>query len=56
MMIDVPSRGLDKLPDDEQKKLTVLTHKPKTVFQWPPDCLWPFTDHGKGYSTDILSG
>jgi hypothetical protein len=46
MIIEVPSRGLDNLPDDEQKKSTVLTYKPKATFHWPPDCLWPFMDDG----------
>jgi hypothetical protein len=51
MMIDIPSRGLDKLPDDERTKLTVPTPKAKAVFQWPPDCLWPFMDDAPGTDT-----
>jgi hypothetical protein len=46
MKIEVPSRPLDQLADDKQKKLTVLTYKTKATFYWPPDCLWPFIDHG----------
>ena len=45
MIIGVPSYGSDQLPDDEQKKLTVPTYKPKATFHWPPDCVWPFMDH-----------
>jgi hypothetical protein len=45
MTIEVPSRGSDQLADDELKKLTVLPHKPKATFHWPPDCLWPFMDY-----------
>jgi hypothetical protein len=45
MIIELPSRNVDQLPDDERKKLTVMTHKPTVTFQWPPDCLWPFMDH-----------
>jgi hypothetical protein len=45
MIIEVPSHGLDQLPDDELKNVQVPTYKPKATFQWPPDCLWPFTDH-----------
>jgi hypothetical protein len=45
MAIEVPSRPLDQLADDEQEHLTVLPYKPKATFQWPPDCLWPFMDH-----------
>jgi hypothetical protein len=44
MTIETPSRGGDRLPDDEQKQLTVLSHKPRATFQWPLDCLWPFVD------------
>ena len=40
----VPSRESDQSPDDKLKKLQVQTRKPKAVFQWPPDCLWPFMD------------
>jgi hypothetical protein len=46
MIIEVPRYGDDQLPDDEQRKLAVLPYKPKATFQWPPDCLWPFIDHG----------
>jgi hypothetical protein len=46
MIIEVPSHGSDQLADDELTQLTVLTYKPKATFHWPPDCLWPFLDHG----------
>jgi hypothetical protein len=45
-MIEVPSRGSYQLPDDELKNVQVPTCKPKATFQWPPDCFWPFMDHG----------
>ena len=45
MTIEVPSHGSDQLADDELKKLTVLTYKPKATFHWPPDCLWPLMDY-----------
>jgi hypothetical protein len=43
MIFDLPSYDSDYLPDDSKQQ--VLTRKPKAVFQWPPDCLWPFIDH-----------
>jgi hypothetical protein len=54
VIFDLPSCDSDHLPDDSKPK--VLTCKPKAVFQWPPDCLWPFIDHGigKGYLTDVI--
>ena len=49
MIFDLPSYDFDYLPDDSKPK--VLTRKPKLVFQWPPDCLWPFIDHGSEKDT-----
>jgi hypothetical protein len=46
MIIDVPSHASDQPSDEKQKKVTVLTNKPKATFHWPPDCMWPFLDHG----------
>ena len=46
MIIEVPPHGSDQHPDDEQRRLAVLPYKPKATFHWPPDCLWPFMDHG----------
>jgi hypothetical protein len=46
MISEVESHGSDQTPDDKQKKLTVPTYKPKATFHGPPDCLWPFMDHG----------
>jgi hypothetical protein len=47
MIIEVPPpHGSDELPGDEQRKLTVLPYKTKATFHWPPECLWPFMDHG----------
>ena len=43
-MHEVPYYDSHQQPD-ERKKLEVPTTKPKARFQWPPDCLWPFTDH-----------
>lgn len=51
MMIDIPSRGLDKLPDSEQKKLQVPDYRFKAAFQWPADCLWPLMDDAPGTDT-----
>jgi hypothetical protein len=31
---------------DEPKKLEVPTSRPNATFHWPPDCKWPFMDHG----------
>jgi hypothetical protein len=49
MIIDLPSYDPDYLPDDSKPK--DFTHKPKAVFQWPPDCLWPFIDQGSEKDT-----
>jgi hypothetical protein len=49
MIIDLPSYDPDHFPDDSKPK--DLTHKSKAVFQWPPDCLWPFIDHGSEKDT-----
>jgi hypothetical protein len=46
MIIEAPSHRSDQLTGDEQKKLTILTYKPKATFRWPPDCMWPFLDRG----------
>jgi hypothetical protein len=45
MIGKVPSHESDQRPDDEPKKLRVLTYKPKAAFRWPPDCLRPFMDY-----------
>jgi|HubBroStandDraft_4_1064222.scaffolds.fasta_scaffold07070_6 hypothetical protein len=42
MIMEVPANDSGQRPDDPSSK--DLTHKPKAVFQWPPDCLWPYTD------------
>jgi len=46
MIIEQPTGSMDHLPDNEPKTMQVPTYKPKAVFQWPPDCLWPFMGHG----------
>jgi len=46
MISKAPSHESDQRPDDKPKKLQVLTYKPKAIFRWPPDCLWPFLDDG----------
>jgi hypothetical protein len=51
MIMEVPSRGLDKLPEDEQKKLQVPDYRPKATFHWPLGCLWPFMDDAPGTDT-----
>jgi hypothetical protein len=45
MIIELPPHGSDQHPDDEQRKLAVLSYKPKATFDGPPDCLGPFLDH-----------
>jgi len=40
----VPSPDSDQHPN-ESRKPELLTTRPKATFQWPPDCVWPFTDH-----------
>jgi hypothetical protein len=44
MIIEVPAYDYDQLPDESKPR--DLTHKSKAVFQWTPDCSWPFMDHG----------
>jgi hypothetical protein len=46
MISKAPTHEFDQRRDDKPKKLQVLTYKPKATFHWPPDCLWPFMDHG----------
>jgi hypothetical protein len=29
----------------------LIANRPKAAFQWPPDCLWPFTDRGSDTDT-----
>jgi hypothetical protein len=45
MIGKVPSKDFQKQPE-EPKKLEEPTTRPKATFHWPPDCLWPFIDHG----------
>jgi hypothetical protein len=49
MIIDVPAYDSGQRPDEASSNH--LTHKPKAVFQWPPDCLWPFMDEPPGTDT-----
>jgi hypothetical protein len=51
MISKVPAYGSDELPDDELKNVQGPTYKPKATFQWPPNCLWPFIDHGSDNDT-----
>jgi hypothetical protein len=44
MIIEVPAHESEQLPNDAKPK--DLVHKSKTTFHWPPDCLWPFIEHG----------
>jgi hypothetical protein len=46
MIVELPHHESDQNFGDEQGKLAILPYKPKATFQWPPDCLWPFMDHG----------
>jgi hypothetical protein len=46
MTIEVPAHGSDQLADDDLKDAQVPSYKLKATFHWPPDCLWPFMDHG----------
>jgi len=32
----------------------LLVTRPKAAFQWPPDCAWPFIDHGRASDTVLL--
>jgi hypothetical protein len=51
MIIEQPSGSVDRLRDNEPKIVQVPTYKPKAIFQWPPDCLWPFMDDGSENDT-----
>jgi hypothetical protein len=51
MIIELPPRNVDQLPGDERKNVEGPIYKPKATFQWPPDCLWPFIDHGSDTDT-----
>jgi len=31
-------------PAEKPGKPKLVPIKPKATFQWPPDCLWPFTE------------
>jgi hypothetical protein len=33
----------DPRPEYKPGRQILLPTKPKAAFQWPPDCLWPFT-------------
>jgi hypothetical protein len=45
----------DPLPDRDdhcgEPASSELIARPKTVFQWPPDCVWPFMDRGSDTDT-----
>jgi hypothetical protein len=49
MITEVLSYDSDPLPDDSKPKDP--THKSKAVFQWPPDCLWPYIERGSENDT-----
>jgi len=51
MIIELPSHNVDQFPDNERKNLQLPTYKPRAIFQWPPDCLWPFMDDPPGTDT-----
>ena len=46
----VPSSDPDQRPN-EPRKPELLTARPKATFQWPPDCVWPFTDYEQDNKT-----
>ncbi len=33
-----------QLPADKTAEHIPIPRRPKATFQWPPDCLWPFTE------------
>jgi hypothetical protein len=41
-------------PAEKPGKPILVPSKPKATFQWPPDCLWPFTEttRNDGWDTD----
>jgi hypothetical protein len=45
MTIDVPTYDYREVSDDDTKNVPVPTYKPKAIFQWPPECLWPFSEY-----------
>jgi len=45
MMREEPSYDFFQ-PPDEPEHSEVAISRPKATFQWPPDCMWPFMDHG----------
>jgi hypothetical protein len=55
MIIGVPSRCSDQLPDNEQQSSSILTYASQATFHWLADCLWPsrITDRER-YLTDIV--
>ena len=44
-MSEIPSYDSLQQPDRREKS-EVVASRPKARFQWPPDCLWPFMEHG----------
>jgi hypothetical protein len=45
MMSEIPF--YDSIPQpDQPEKSEVVTSRPKARFQWPPNYLWPFMEHG----------
>jgi hypothetical protein len=45
MMGEIPSYDSFQQPHQPEKS-EVVADRPKVSFQWPPDCLWPFMEHG----------
>ena len=37
---------------DKPGKPVRVPSKRKAAFQWPPDCLWPFTESGRHHGWD----
>ena len=45
--LDAPRPPTHYQPQVDIPDMPILVpSKPKAVFQWPPNCLWPFTDIG----------
>jgi hypothetical protein len=54
MMYRIPFADPSPDRDDqcgEPNPSELLSTRPKAAFQWPPDCTWPFMDHGRDSDT-----
>jgi hypothetical protein len=46
----VPSPDSDQRSNEPRKPERLAT-RPKATFQWPPDCVWPFTGYNRDNKT-----